>query len=47
VRLHAIFVELNNHLKNDGALNESAYLKIVQEYQSLEISVQDWLKKNT
>lgn len=46
VRLHAIYVELNTHLKNGGQMNEAAYQKIVHENQTLEQQIQTWMRKN-
>ena len=46
VRLHSIFVELNTHLKNGGELNEGAFQKVSDEYQTLEQQLQEWLRNN-
>jgi CheY-like chemotaxis protein/HPt (histidine-containing phosphotransfer) domain-containing protein len=47
VRLSTILNDINALLKGGGVIDQAAFDSILQEYQSLEGQLQEWLKTNT
>ena len=47
VRLSTILNDINALLKSGGIMDQAAFDSILQEYQSLEGQLQEWLKKNS